>query len=62
MSRLEAKIVRRQVGVTEQYHGRALVARFMGPDLLAYVDDVELGGFYTDVEAARAAGRRYVDA
>jgi hypothetical protein len=53
---------RRQVGKPELYHGRKLIARYMGPDLLAYVNDVELGGFYTDVEAARAAGRRHVDA
>lgn len=55
-------IQRRQVGSTELYHGRKLTARYLGPDLLAYVDDVELNAFYTDVESARAAGRRHVDA
>lgn len=55
-------LTRKQVGETEVYHGRKLTAQFMGPDLLAFVDDVELSGFYQDVEAARAAGRRHVDA
>lgn len=52
---------RRQIGPEESYHGRKLSARFVGPDLTAHVDDIELAGFYTDAEAARAAGRRYVD-
>jgi len=34
----------------------------MGPDLLAYVDGVEMPGFYLSVEAAHAGGKRYVDA
>lgn len=52
---------RRQVGDAERYHGRRLSAHFLGPDLLGYVDDIELSGFYLNVEAALAAGRRYVD-
>jgi len=53
---------RKQVGPTETYHGRKLTARYMGPDVLGYVDDMELSGFFLDVEAAHAAGRRHVDA
>jgi hypothetical protein len=55
-------IERKQVGETETYHGRKLRARFMGPDLLGFVGDMELSGFFLDVEAAHAAGRRHVDA
>lgn len=53
---------RRLVVKPEQYRGRTITARYMGPDLLAYVDEIELGGFYMTAEAAREAGRRYVDA
>lgn len=62
MSRAAQSLQRRQVGDAERYHGRRLTAHYMGPDLLAFVDGVELGGFYRDVEAALAAGRRHVDA
>jgi hypothetical protein len=55
-------VKRRQVGDAERYHGRRLHAGYMGPDLLGYVDDIELGGFYLTVEAAIGAGRRHVDA
>ncbi len=54
--------IRPQVGAIETYKGSKLLARFCGPDLLAYVDDIELAGFYLTPEAARAAGRRHVDA
>ena len=55
-------IERKQVGPTEVYFGRELRARYMGPDLLGFVNDVELNGFYLTAEDARAAGRRQVDA
>lgn len=54
-------IERKKVGKTERYKGSDIEVRFMGPDLLAYVDGMELPNFYLDAEAARAAGRRYVD-
>lgn len=54
-------LIRKQVGDAERYEGRRIVARFMGPDLLAYVNDIELASFYINVESAIAAGRRYVD-
>lgn len=54
-------IPRRQVGDAERYQGRRLTAHYMGPDLLAYVDGVDLAAFYLTVEAAMEAGRRYVD-
>lgn len=56
-------LTRKQVGDAERYHGRRLTAHYLGPDLTACVDGVELSGtFYTDVEAALVAGWRYVDA
>jgi hypothetical protein len=55
-------IERKQVGPTQVYHGRKLTARYMGPDLLGFVDDIELSGFFLDVNAAHAAGQRHVDA
>ena len=55
-------LTRRMIGKPESYLGRKIVIRHMGPDLLCYVNDVELGGFYTDAKAARDAGIRHVDA
>lgn len=56
-------LTRKQVGDAERYHGAKLTAHYLGPDLLCCVDGTELSGtFYTNVEAALAAGRRYVDA
>lgn len=55
-------IEREIIGEAEEYHGRVLTARFMGPDLLGYVDGIELGGFYRNRTAAINAGKRYVDA
>lgn len=54
-------IERKQVGDAERYHGRRLHAAYMGPDLIGYVDGVELSGFFLNVEAAISGGRRYVD-
>lgn len=54
-------IVREQVCPPERYHGRLLTACHMGPDVLGYVDGIELGGFFMSPHAAIAAGRRYVD-
>jgi hypothetical protein len=53
---LERKLVKK-----EEFHGRRLEARHMGPDLLGYVDGVELSGFFIDVEAALSGGRRFVE-
>lgn len=55
------KIERKLIGEPEQYHGRTITVRRMGPDLLAYVDDVELPNFYLTAEAARIGGRKYID-
>jgi len=55
-------LIRKQVGAAEAYRGSKLTAHYMGPDLLAYVDGVEMPGFYLSVEAAIAGGRRYVEA
>jgi hypothetical protein len=51
----------RKLVKSEEFHGRKLEARHMGPDLLGYVDGVELSGFFIDVEAALAGGRRFVE-
>lgn len=55
-------IERKVVGEPVQYQGRTITARYMGPDLLGYVDDMELSGFFLDLAAVRAAGQRHVDA
>jgi hypothetical protein len=55
-------ITRKVVGKPEAYRGRTITARHMGPDLLGYVDDIELSGFFIDVEAVRSGGQRYIDA
>lgn len=52
----------RRVISTDVYEGSRIESRYMGPDLLAYVEGVELAGFYIDAGAARRACARYVDA
>lgn len=47
---------------SETYRGRTLEARYMGPDLLAFVDGAELGSFYIDAQAAIEGAQRFVDA
>lgn len=54
-------IQRQPVGDVVPYRGRWLRVAYMGPDLLGYVDYVELSGFFLTVEAAIKAGKRYVD-
>jgi len=54
-------IERKTIGETEHYKGHEIEVRYMGPDLLAYVDGQEVGNFYLTAEYARAAGRRYID-
>jgi hypothetical protein len=55
-------LIRKQVGAAQAYKGSKLTAHYMGPDLLSFVDGVEMPSFYLNVEAARRAGRVYVDA
>ena len=54
-------IKREQVGKTLTYNKHKIVVRFLGPDLLCYVDGHELNGFYPTAESARIAGRKYAD-
>jgi len=54
-------MINRKLIASEEYRGSTIEARFMGPDLLALVDGVELANFYLNAEAAKAAGLRYVD-
>ncbi len=46
----------------ESYQGRTIEARWMGPDLLCFVNGAELGSFYVDAQAAIEGGQRFVDA
>lgn len=55
-------VKREVVGDPYMYRGRLVSARYMGPDLLAFVNDVELPHFYDGLEAVRSAGRRWIDA
>lgn len=54
-------VTREQIGQVEEYRGHKIVAHLAGPDLLGYVDDVELSGFYLNTAAVSAAGQRYID-
>lgn len=54
-------VVERKLVKSENYHKHILQARHMGPDLLGFVDGMELSNFFVDVEAALSAGRRYID-
>lgn len=55
-------IARKYVGEPMPYKGRVIVATLAGPDLLSYVNDIEMPHFYMSLTAARKAGMRYVDA
>jgi hypothetical protein len=57
MSKIKRKLIRSEI-----YQGRTLEARWMGPDLLCFVQGVELGSFYIDAQAAIEGGQRYIDA
>lgn len=52
---------RKLVGEPTEYKGYIITVRYMGPDLLGYVNNEELSGFFVDVRAVVAAGARYVD-
>ena len=52
---------RKLIGSPETYKGRKIEVRFCGPDLLCYVDGADCGQFYMTAEAAKKAGRRYID-
>ncbi len=54
-------ITRPIVGTPEKYHDHLIAAFFVGPDLIVQVDGMEIPNFYLTAEAARAAGKRYVD-
>lgn len=57
MSTIVRKLIR-----SETYQGRTIEARYMGPDLLCFVDGTELGSFYIDARAAIEGGQRFIDA
>jgi hypothetical protein len=57
MSKITRKLIR-----SETYQGATIEARWMGPDLLCFVNGTELGSFYIDAAAAIEGGQRYIDA
>lgn len=54
-------IVRELIGKPIAYKDHLIEARRMGPDLLCFVDGVELPNFYLNVAAVESAGVRYID-
>lgn len=54
-------VMRQTVGVPELYRGSLISVRFMGPDFLCYVGDIEMSGFYVSPAAAVSAGQRYIN-
>lgn len=46
---------------TSTYRGHKIEIRYLGPDLLCYVDGSELSPFYESVEDARKGGMRHID-
>lgn len=54
-------IVRKEVGQPTHYKDHLITATLAGPDLLGYVDGIELANFYINTAAVVAAGKRYVD-
>jgi len=55
------KTLTRRLIRQQSYLGRSLEARYLGPDLLAFVNGIELASFYIDAQSAIDAGVRYVD-
>lgn len=55
-------MIKRKLIATDVYEGRCVEVRYMGPDLLAYVEDIELSGFYLNTQGAFEAAKRHIDA
>ena len=53
-------VERKQVGPAETYLRHEITVHELQPDVLLRVNGQDLG-FYTNAEAARRAGREYVD-
>ncbi len=53
--------VQRKLLLETRYKGHEIEVRRMGPDLLAYVDNVELPGFYIDTQAAVRGCTQYIN-
>lgn len=51
----------RKVVAIETYRDHKIEAKFLGPDLLAYVEGEEIAHFYINTRAAIEAGRRHID-
>ena len=54
-------IQRQQIGADQYVRGHLVQLRYLGPDLLCYVDNTELNAFYETVPAAMAGAERYID-
>ena len=55
-------IVRQPAGPPQIYRDHLIQVRIMGPDILCYVGEIELSGFFISEGAAVAAGQRHINA
>lgn len=53
---------RQVIGGEYNYRGLPIRVEFMGPDFLAFADDIQVGQFWLDPFAADKAARKHVDA
>lgn len=53
--------IRTKFCAPEMYRGRTISIVFLGPDFLAYVDDIELSAFYISPKAAVAGAQTYIN-
>ena len=56
------RVIRPPIGDPELYRGHTIIVRHTQPDVICEVDGEDLPPFYIDAEAARAGGRRHIDA
>jgi len=53
--------INRKLIATEEYRGRTIEVRFMGPDVISMIDGVELPNFFLSSDGARRTARRCID-
>lgn len=49
------------VGGILNYRGHQIIATFIGPDLLGYIDGNEMSNFYSDLRAVETCAKRQID-
>lgn len=54
-------IAGKQLGSTTSYRGHTIAISYYGPDLLAYVDEQQVGDFWVDVASAERGAKAYID-